>query len=694
MKSILQKALSLIGCITIVIAFSTSNLAQCNASETTLILSINTDEWGYESYWQVTPEDNVCGVGTIAEGGNIAQVGCEGAGEQDATADQGYGDFATIQAEPICLTIGQTYTLHFIDDFGDGGSDFILNIFGFDLYTFQGMGDYSTFNFVVNEPLAYDVEAKQVLSYSYIQQANNVVRGKFFNYGSEIIDNLEYSYSINGGTASTGVVSNLNIAPFTEFELANPTLWNAATDGDYELTIWISEINGNADMNVANDQSVKDIIVGPGIPNILDNYIGIIPELEEIAGSGEDILDPRDLDFHPILNRNELWIVLKSTANSGGKTVKISNAGESNQGELLQQDGNAWHFMSLPTGIAFSRNENFATSPGVYDANHDGGEPFTGPALWSSDPAIYAQPSGGNGSHLDMLHESPYSMGIAWETENKFWVTCGDHNEIMSFDFSDDHGPGNGDHSDGIIYKYPIPNYDEDPIHEVPDHLIFEHTTGWLYVCNSQSNRVFRINTNTGTPGADGDFHEMVDVYKYMNNFVWEDYITEGLDAPSGIDIVENRMIVSNYNTGDINLYDISGPAPILLQIIPTGSNGIMGIKVGPDGLIWFVNSVTDKIMRLAQASVSVAELKTKVEFNLSPNPANTFFNVSYSQTQRLTNPKINVCDVSGRLIMTKAMGTNNSVRLETTELSAGVYFLRIEDGIHISEMKKFIIER
>ena len=77
--------------------------------------------------------------------------------------------------------------------------------------------------------------------------------------------------------------------------------------------------------------------------------------------------------------------------------------------------------MSLPSGISFSTNGNFATSPSVFDANHNGGTPFTGPSLWSSDPSIYAQPSGGNGSHIDMLHENPNALGIESEEKNIFY---------------------------------------------------------------------------------------------------------------------------------------------------------------------------------------------------------------------------------------------------------------------------------
>ncbi len=678
-------------CLLLFASMNNVAVAQCSGGETELVLSSTTDNWGYECFWQITPQGNACNVGMIAEGGNGMQVGCNGGGDQVATTAQGYADNTTITESGICLTIGASYTLHYVDDYGDGGASFGLNLFGFDLLSYGGTGAGGTFNFTVVEPQAYDVSGIQVLSYSYVQPEAVDIRGKFFNNGSATITSLQMSFAVDGGTAVTGMVSGLNILPFTAFELSHPNTWNAASNGDHTVVVWMSQINGNGDMNTSNDQASRTIAVGPGIPDLLDSYLVFTPMPEAILSIG--VADPRDLDFHPVLTRNELWVVLKSTENAGGKTVKISNAGNGNQTSLTQTDGNAWHFMSLPTGIAFSRNENFATSPGVFDANHDGGEAFTGPALWSSDPAIYAQPSGGNGSHLDMLHESPYSMGIAWEMGNKFWVTCGDHNEIMSFDFSDDHGPGNDYHGDGIIYKYPIPGYTEDPQHEVPDHLVLDHQTGWLYVCNSQQNRVIRINTATGTPGANATPHEDVAVYKYMDNFVWESYITTGLDEPTGIDIVGNHMIVSNYNTGDINLYDISGSSPIMLGVIPTGSNGIMGVKVGPDGLIWYVNSVSDQVMRVEFGPVSVNEVEEAVVLNAWPNPAGDVLNFSYSNTMNLNNAYINLIDISGRIVMQEYFGNRHSVRMNIGSLPNQVYTAIIRSDDHEMFVKKIVVQ-
>ena len=89
--------------------------------------------------------------------------------------------------------------------------------------------------------------------------------------------------------------------------------------------------------------------------------------------------------------------------------------------------------------IAFSDdNINFATSTGIQDANHTTPVPgiFAGPTLWSSDLNVFAMPSGGNGSHLDMLHQSPNSMGIAHEADNIFWVYDGYNQNIVQYNFT------------------------------------------------------------------------------------------------------------------------------------------------------------------------------------------------------------------------------------------------------------------
>ncbi len=158
--------------------------------------------------------------------------------------------------------------------------------------------------------------------------------------------------------------------------------------------------------------------------------------------------------------------------------------------------------MSLPSGIAFSNNGNFATSTAVFDANHQGGaSAFTGPSLWSSDPAIYAQPSGGNGSHLDMLHESPYCMGIAAYHGNAFWVFDKNSNDIVMYDFKDDHGPGNDYHGDAIIHRYPEVSVDWIN-QETPSHLKYQKSTDQLFIMDGGNGRIIKMDASSGTVGG------------------------------------------------------------------------------------------------------------------------------------------------------------------------------------------------
>src|SRR5690606_14711560 len=282
-----------------------------------------------------------------------------------------------------------------------------------------------------------------------------------------------------------------------------------------------------------------------------------------------------------------------NTESTGGSTVTIYNAGEANQTTLWKRDGNAWHFMSLPTGIAFSQNGNFANSPGVYDANHNGGDAFTGPALWSSDMDIYAEESGGNGSHLDMTHQSPYSQGIAAEKDNVFWVFDGYSNDIVRNDFVDDHGPGNDYHADAIIRRYADDVVLLDANHLVVSHLVLDGEKQWLYVVDHGNNRVIRIDINTGTVGGTPPYppNEPYDEYTMVTGYTQETVVASGdLSGPAGIDVIDDRMIVSEFESGHIVIYDISVMPALELHRIETGFSSLQGIKIGPEGKIWGVD--------------------------------------------------------------------------------------------------------
>ena len=49
-------------------------------------------------------------------------------------------------------------------------------------------------------------------------------------------------------------------------------------------------------------------------------------------------------------------------------------------------------------------------------------------------------------------------------------------------------------------------------------------------------------------------------------------------------------MIVSEYETGDIVIYNITTMPAVELGRLSTGLSSVQGIKIGPDGRIWFVD--------------------------------------------------------------------------------------------------------
>lgn len=667
--------------------------AQCSAGQVEVTIKVETDNWGYEAYWELLPNGNSCGSGALFSGGNAAQVGCNGGGNQSASSG-GYGNNSSTTEGPWCLTDGSTYDIRSVDNWGDGGTEFTVYIDGFPLYNFKANSSAQTFTFLAQGPLAENVRMDEISNFGYVNTGSVGIEGHLFNFGANVITSLDLYYSINGGTPVMQALTGLNIAPFTEYPFVHATPWNASTNGSYDLKVWSANPNGTADLDMSNDTLSKTIEVGPPVPNIIDLYLTNIAVYQTIGTSSDQLSAPRDLDFHPTLTNKELWVVNKDNEGSGGSTVTFSDAGESNQSSQWRRDGNAWHFMSLPTAIAFGENENFATSPGVFDANHNGGNPFTGPSLWSSDPAVYAQPSGGNGSHLDMLHESPYAMGIAHEEGNAYWVFDGHNQDIVRYDFADDHGPGNDFHADAIVWR--VTGFSVKRINDhIASHLVLDKESGWLYIIDGGNKRVLRMDINTGSlfgsPSAPQ--YENLAQYTNLNGVTWEILVDTGLVEPSGIEVIGDRMLVSDHSTGDIRIYDLGVTGFPLMGKIETGVAGIMGLKIGPEGFIWYVNASTNQVVKIEQGAIAIDDEIPAPVFVAYPNPATDqlFLHIDSKGNPNL---KLELTNLQGKTLKTIQNMSNGKYSFDISQLSAGMYFLSLQLGGESVQTQKIIIRK
>ncbi|MBK7583254.1 MAG: hypothetical protein IPI67_24055 [Myxococcales bacterium] len=319
-----------------------------------------------------------------------------------------------------------------------------------------------------------------------------------------------------------------------------------------------------------------------------------------------------DLAFHP--TRDELWVLLRnpyqgdpcsSTDKTGCASLRGSVAivrgatGPAPEAEW-KQDPNAAHFMRRPTALAFGTEGTFATSAEARTGNlEDDPQSYIGPTWWSSDPAIFAkQLPGQNGSHLDMLHASPFSMGIAHQRDAIFWVFNGDVGSIDKYDFRQPHEPGGADHSDGEIYRYALGEVARLP--EVPSHMVFDAAGDILYLADSGNGRVARLDT-TATPVFGGEFpvYDPVAVHDYEDGVDVVDVMPPGtLVAPSGIAFHEGLLFVTDNATSWIYALDTSG---VIVRKLDTGlpPGTLAGITIGPDGKAYFTDLLTSAVRRI-----------------------------------------------------------------------------------------------
>ena len=345
--------------------------------------------------------------------------------------------------------------------------------------------------------------------------------------------------------------------------------------------------------------------------NIIDSYL--LPHNNNMllrGDSSDGLYKPRDLDIPNDPSRaNELWVINENSAmfdfTNGGSTVTYYNYGTDTQWADYRKDAYSAHFMHTASAIAFSGNGGVANTLDTQDANGNPNGYFSGCTLWDSDTSVYARVNQDGpllGSHWDMIHQSPYSVGIAGGGDNVYWLFDGYHNTIAKYDFNEphpDHEHGGENHYDGVVMRY-----DEIQVQRVPglsSHMEIDQESGWLYVCDTGNQRVLRLNTSSGEVGQSlTTYGESLAGYYSMINAEYEVVISDSLVQPTGLDIYNERLLVSDYSTGDIAIYNIENNNVDRLGKIQTGlEDDIIGIKVDANGSIWIVCKNSNELYQL-----------------------------------------------------------------------------------------------
>ena len=388
------------------------------------------------------------------------------------------------------------------------------------------------------------------------------------------------------------VPQNINIS-FTIFDSNGNGICCENGDGNYELSLCNVIFASGASFGNYETTSFNSGISCDGSCD--EGYV----EIKIIINT-----DNRGKETSWTLFDSETSEVYASRLEPGGSNVIFHSVGTTDQSSEYRKDSYSRHFMHTASSISFDNNGFFANTLECQDANDNPNGYFSGPTLWDSDLNIYAvmnQESGGLlGSHLDMIHQSPFSMGIEYAgMGNKYWVFDGYHSSIVLYDFALPHEIGGHDHSDGKVWRY-----DELPIQRevgVPSHLVLDSESGMLYIADTGNQRILKFNTNSGNYAYDlNPYGESLEEYWMMENADWEVFIDQDLYKPSGIELFENRLIVSDHQNGDIIIYDIEQNPPQELSRIETGiENDIMGIKLDSNQILWYVAFSSNQLVRI-----------------------------------------------------------------------------------------------
>ena len=93
------------------------------------------------------------------------------------------------------------------------------------------------------------------------KQSSVQIQGTFSNLGSQAVNSLTVSYQVGGGAVVSAPISGLNVPLLGSAPFVHPTPWQVSTGGVVPVKVWLSNPNGQPDLNPANDTLRTTVVV-------------------------------------------------------------------------------------------------------------------------------------------------------------------------------------------------------------------------------------------------------------------------------------------------------------------------------------------------------------------------------------------------------------------------------------------------
>jgi hypothetical protein len=322
---------------------------------------------------------------------------------------------------------------------------------------------------------------------------------------------------------------------------------------------------------------------------------GTTPPTLTVVFQGQAGVDPIDLEFNPRRTR-ELWVTNYATSHNS----IIQAPGTAGQTVREVRDPAYTHYAYFPPAIAFGTphpqwGQQFATC----GDGDNGGDDHMGPTLFTADSRFYGrQTQGGLGTHLDMLHSTSFCRGIAWGgAGNQYWAFNSKSKSIDFYDFKLDHGPGNTDHSDGVIRRFW-----KNQVKGVPgvmSHVSFNTEDKKLYVADTGNKRILVLDPALGRRVAPLEGAEYIAERSYYESPVKVLVAPGILQAPSGIEASGGLAFVTDSATSTIYAFKLTDGSLVKKLATNLPPKSLAGLNFGPDGKIYFVDRKTSRVLRI-----------------------------------------------------------------------------------------------
>jgi hypothetical protein len=204
---------------------------------------------------------------------------------------------------------------------------------------------------------------------------------------------------------------------------------------------------------------------------------------------------------------------------------------------------------------------------------------------------------------------------------------------------------------------------------------------------------ISNINGVAFTVGFDNTLIDPNSIYiEYQNSFI---------DASQNLyfrklDFANNKLFTASTHTISNNVNGYGKIGTLHYQILSSlATDEVLNIGISQanqsdaTGLITPLTSGTGTLMAIG-ASVGVKENLYSGNVLVSPNPTNGLLNISFNSIPQ--NTKIELYNSIGALVLSETM-TNKNNTINVSDLSSGIYFMKVLEGNGVVAAKKVVKE-